>query len=484
MTRNVVVIVLDTTRWRDVVPATRDGQPVAPTVASIGAEGVRYDSAFTPAPWTLPSHASLFTGTYPSTHGAHAAHEHLDRDVPVVTEAFQRAGYETVAVSNNTWVSEEFGFGRGFDTFHRNWQYVQTDTDLESIVRNEEGIERIRSLVPKLFEGNPLVNLANVAYGQFVANGSDKGARHTNEWICDWLGAREGDRPFFLFANYLEPHLEYRPPAEYARPFLPADATYEAAMAVPQEPWAYLAGETEISDEEFDLLRALYRGEIAYLDDRIGDLRSILRDHGAWEESVVVLAGDHGENVGDHGFMDHQYNLYDTLLHVPLVVRGGPFARGGVDDRLVSLTDLAPTLLDVAGLDAPELRERIQGRSLLSDDGHDHVFAEYAGPQPSMAALEKRLGPLPPEMDRYDRSLRAVRTTDWKLIVGSDDGRECFRMRDDPAETVPRDGEPCGTLEGILEAWISPFEQAEATGQVSMSADARDRLEELGYLQE
>ena len=489
MTRNVVVVVMDTARYRDVFP---DDETVAPALESLAAEGTRFDHATAPAPWTLPSHASLFTGTYPSKHGAHAGHKHLDDALPTLAEGFAGAGYETVAVSNNTWISDEFGFARGFETFEKTWQYVQADTDLGRIARTTEGSEQLRALARALFDGNPITNAANAIYGQFFRKREDSGARRTNEWIRQWLADRDDERPFFCFVNYLEPHLEYRPPRETTERFLPEGVTYEEAMAVPQDAWSYVAGDLELGDEDFEALRALYCGEIAYLDDRIAELRDAFREADRWDDTVFVVTGDHGENIGDHGLMDHQYALYETLLHVPLVIHGGPFT-GGNDERLVSLTDLAPTLLDAADVDAPTFREQTQGRSLLADgpEKREYVFAEYLAPQPSMEALSERVGGLSDDVRRYDRSLRAVRGDDWKLIRGSDGSCECYLLATDPNETVDRlstDEEEAAAdpeaLADALDDWLGAFEHADPDGETTISKTTAERLEDLGYLQE
>jgi arylsulfatase A-like enzyme len=483
---NLVLLVLDTARYDAVSEAT------APTVATLADGGTRFTSAHAAAPWTLPSHASVFTGSYPSRHGAHAGHKRLEPGRPTLAELLSAAGYETVGVSNNTWVSGEFGFERGFERFRRTWQYVQSETDLGRIARTTEGGETLRALARAVFDGNPAVNVANALYGRFLRKREDSGARRTNEWIDGWLRERTDDgddRPFFLFVNYLEPHLEYRPPREHAAPFLPDGVAYDEAMAVEQDAWRYVAGDLSLGEADFRALRGLYRGEVSYLDARIADLVGTLRDAGEWEDTVLVVTGDHGENVGDHGLMDHQYCLYRTLLHVPLVVRGGAFDGGGAVDDLVSLVDLAPTLLDVAGVEATDAREGFQGRSFHPDSDapvRERVFAEYRAPQPSMEALERRVGTLDGAVRRFDRSLRAVRTREWKLVRGSDGGRELYHLPTDPGETDDRAAADPGRVEslaGRLDDWLGSFEHAPTGGEAAMSAATRERLEELGYLQ-
>lgn len=484
---NVIVLVLDTAR-ADVIASNTDSGHL-PEIESIRTEGTTFEHCFSAAPWTLPSHASLFTGLHSSNHGAHAGHKQLAESPITLAEMFQSNGYETVAVSNNTWISKEFGFGRGFDEFQKTWQYVQSDVDFGRIARTKEGMGKLTALGRELLTGNPFINLANAVYGQFGRKQYDDGAKQTNEWIKSWLAGRTDSSPFFLFVNYLEPHLEYQPPKEFAEQFLPENISYEDAMDVPQDAWGYIAGTIEISDQGLEILQGLYRAEIAYLDKQIGELKELLQEQSEWEDTIFVVTGDHGENIGDHGLMDHQYCLYDTLLHVPLIIHGGLFTGGKEVDDLVSLTDIAPTLLDAAGIDAPEFREQIQGRSFHPDsdvEPREYAFAEYMSPQPSMEALEKRVGELPEDVYEYDRSLRAIRSKEWKYIRGSDGSEELYNVDDDPEETenlVEIEPEKATKLESVLDTWLQSFEHADADGDVSMQDETKERLEDLGYLQ-
>lgn len=306
---NIVLLVMDTARAREIL----EYPDAASTIHRLADSGSNYRQAFASAPWTLPSHASLFTGTYSSRHGAHAGHKHLGTSLTTLAEVFRSNGYETVSVSNNTWISEEFGFARGFETFYKTWQYVQSNTDLGEIARTKDGMEMVSALATELVNGNPFVNVANALYGQFFRKRNDDGARRTNEWLAEWLSTRNDPQPFFLFVNYLEPHIEYDPPKSIAEQYLPDGISYDEAREIPQDAWGYIAGDVDLSERDFDALRALYRAEIDYLDDRIGELRDELIAAGEWENTVFVVTSDHGENIGDHGFMDHQYCLYDEI---------------------------------------------------------------------------------------------------------------------------------------------------------------------------
>lgn len=454
------------------------------TLADVAASGTEFTNAFSPAPWTLPSHASIFTGTYPSRHGAHGGHTFLDDSLRTLAEAFRADGYETVGVSNNTWVTDEFGFDRGFGTFRKGWQYVQSDTDLGTVTRAEHPGAKLRAACDRLFDGNPLVNAANLVYDEFATG---DGAERTTSWVDSWLGDRSDEDPFFLFLNYVEPHVEYRPPREYAERYLPPDTTYDEATTLRQDPRAYDAGDYGLNEREFRALHALYRGELAYLDDQLARLRDALVSAGEWDDTVFVVLGDHGENIGDHGFFGHQYNLYDTLLHVPMVAHGGPF-DGGQRTELVQTLDVAPTLLDAAGIDDDGFREQTQGRSLHPDadaDSRQAVFAEYLSPQPSPESLTGRFGDLPDRFLSYDRSLRAVRTADEKYVRASDGSEWLYDVGSDPDELWNRaDGDHDRTrlLSDRLDQWLDSFEHATTTGEVPMTDSTRERLSDLGYL--
>lgn len=474
---NVVVFVMDTTRALDTVPADSD---VSPTRAALAEAGTEYEQTFATAPWTLPSHGSLFTGTYPSKHCATGKRTRLDGELPTIAELFGSAGYETVGVSNNVWVTEEFGFSRGFETFHErdgSWQDRETLGDL---FRNPFGSDG-----PGFSFSEALSN----CLGSGSEPAGDEGAEKSIEWIREWLETRNQTRPFFLFVNCIEPHLEYRPPREYAEQFLPEGWSYEEAMAIPQDPRKYDVEKFDLSTEELAVLRRLYRAEIAYMDDQLGELTDALEATGEWNETVMAVTSDHGENIGEHGFLGHQYSLYDTVLHVPLVLSGGQFDDDAVTgERLVQTLDLAPTLLDAAGIRAPDAREEFQGQSFHppADGGpRSKVFAEYAAPRPPVEKLEERFDEIPDRIYELQRSIQAVRTETHKYVRCSDGTEELYRVAADPKEThdiAEEATERVADLEATLEEWGASFEETEAEESVSVEQSTEQRLADLGYM--
>ncbi|MFW6320329.1 MAG: sulfatase [Halohasta sp.] len=481
---NVVLVVMDTARATDTVPATT---AITPTLASLAESGTEFTRAYTSAPWTLPSHASLFTGLYTAAHGAHGGHTYLDPDLRTLPEAFRSAGYETIGVSNNCWITGEFGFDRGFETFRKGWQYIQSDVDTGAVVRAEGVRERLTAVRNQLLSGNPATTLANIAYERYLCG--DDGAARTTDWVDRWLSNRGsgGDqRPFFLFCNYIEPHIAYDPPWEFAERFLtPAEIT--EATALRQDPRAFDVGTYDLTGREFSLLRGLYRGELAYVDAQLGRLRESLEAAGEWDDTIVVVLGDHGENIGEYGFFGHQYNVHDTVVHVPLVVTGGAFSGGGQRDGFVQLLDVVPTLLTETGVSAPELAEQAQGRSFHPDSKgppREVVYAEHVQPQPSISALEARFGELPERVRAFDRSLRSVRTDRASYVRGSDGSRWLYTEADETTNRLDRRPALAARLDTRLDDWLGAVERDRSTdaGGVDISASTERRLAELGYL--
>lgn len=473
---NVVVFVMDTTRALDTVPADDD---VSPTRTALAEQGTEYSRAFSTAPWTLPSHGSLFTGTYPSKHRAHGKRTRLDGELPTIAELFATAGYETVGVSNNVWVTEEFGFDRGFETFHeRDGSWQDRDT-LGDLVRNPLGSEGPGPSFPEA--------VSNCLGGD--TESEDKGAEESIEWVQEWLETRDQTRPFFLFVNCIEPHLEYRPPRRHAERFLPDGWSYDEAMEIPQSPREYDVGKFDLSDEELTVLQRLYRAEIAYTDEQLGELTDALEATGHRDETVVAVTSDHGENLGEHGFLGHQYSLFDTVLHVPLVLSGGRFDDTDVSgEQLVQTLDLAPTLLDAAGIRASDAREGFQGKSFhpaSEADPRSKAFAEYVQPRPPIEKLEERFDDIPERIYDLQRSLKAVRTETHKYIRASDGEERLYNVAADPGETndiADEATERAAGLESALEEWEASFAETDAEETVSVEQSTEQRLADLGYL--
>ncbi|MGQ3720244.1 sulfatase-like hydrolase/transferase [Natrialba aegyptia] len=484
---NILLIVMDTARAQTVL----NSEEIMPNFHQLANEGSLFTNAFTTAPWTLPSHASLFTGQYTSTHATHAGSKYFDPDVPPLAEQLNDSGYQTVAFSNNVWISPEFGFDRGFDQFKTSMSLVESDTDLISIAKEKDGLlEQSQAVGKALCRRDGHRTLLNAVYAKFLRERYDSGAYLTNWRIRRWLSSsRNPDQPFFMFVNYLEPHLEYDPPKKFRDEFLPEGMDPSYAEAVNQDAWAYICGQIEMNERDFEALSALYKAELRYLDYRIGQVYEYLTEHDLLEETMIVITGDHGENIGDHGLMDHQYCLYDTLLHVPLLIRyPEQFPAGNTCDELVELKDIYPTLLEIVKNEAIENSSHsVRGlQELMTEGGKEYIFSEYMKPQPSMNALKTRTGHLPTDIRKYDRTLHAIRDTDWKFIKGSDGSSELYNISSDPFEQCEISNEypeKVDELTLVLDKQLGLFDNVSESPTVDMSSSTQERLEDLGYLQ-
>lgn len=404
---NILLIVADTAR-ADRFSCDGYARPTTPGVDALGRDGAVYLQARTPAPWTLPAHASLFTGLEPRFHGADSGHLKLDDDLPVLAQRLREAGYRTQAYVANPWVGKEYGFDRGFDTFDEVWRSVH----------GTEG---------------------------------EMGAGLIVEKIGRWLDWRAGNadaraKPFFLFVNFFEPHLPYNPPEEERARFLPAGADPGRVERLrrfknPDEVKAIL-GLTTLDDADRAVLSSLYDGEIAYVDRRIGEIADGLRTRGLLDDTVVAVTSDHGEMLGEHGLYDHKLGLYEPVLRIPLVLRYPRRVRGG--QRIaapVMLQDLYPTLLGLAGVAAP-----VQARPLPGAQGFaasaargtcaDPIVAEVAPPREFLQVILK----LDPHADvaHLGAGIAAASCGGLKLIEWSDGGSALYDLDADPGETNDR----------------------------------------------
>jgi arylsulfatase A-like enzyme len=486
---------MDTARAQSALPSENPG--VMPNLESFQDEATTFTDAITSAPWTLPSHASMFTGQYTTEHGTNAGSLTFEPEITPLAEQLRQSGYETIAISNNSWISPEFGFDAGFDHFYGGWELLKGGVDLQGVVReNSSRIQQFKEILDELTPKNLPRTILNIAYTRFYYRRYDYGAKFTNYRIKRFLSKMwDQSQPFFLFANYLEPHLSYDPPKPYRYEHIPDNISREQLESVDQKPWEYLAGNINMTEDDFSALKALYEGELSYLDCRLGQLFDFLRSEGILDETLVLVVGDHGENIGDHGLMDHQYCLNDTLLRVPLIVRHPVFVPSGLKtDALVELRDLYPTILDICDVNVP-LDESVSSFSLVEGGYIDEttigdrefVFAEYTVPQPDLDELRSRTDDVEALafLDSLDQPLRCLRTGDWKYIRSHDGSVELFDLNSDPDETNNIAEDHLELVTDFGERLDTKFDSLKPpTGSrlEDVEEGTRDRLEDLGYI--
>ena len=461
----MVVVVLDTARTFDVSAVWDEVPRTTPVLDRLASECLVFPQATAPSPWTLPSHASLFTGLLPSTHGAHEHSMRLSEDgPPTLAEILGAAGYETLGGCCNALVSPATGLTRGFARFLEERDALPGGLDHTV---SERVIGRVKSLRRR----------AEARHRQ-ARHAVDHGGARATRLVERVLASVPRDRPLHLFVNYLEPHLPYSPPGDHAHPFLPPDATLDDARAVNQSPFDHVTGAVRHDERDWALMRALYRGAIQYVDALVGRLLAILDAAGRLDGSLLVITSDHGENIGDHGLMDHQCSLHDTVLRIPLMVR----VPGGSDharrDDLAQLIDIVPTVCEVVGTEAPTT----QGESLLRPLRRTHAIAEYLAPRFILDEARRAH----PDLDTtlWDRGLRSIRTATRKYIAATDGRNELYDVADDPYERTNLFGGHPDELE--LARTLRRWEQttsAVALGGHTVDHAITERLSALGYIE-
>ena len=461
---NILLIVMDTAR-ADHLSCYGHPHPTTPVLDQLAEEGTRFATAISPAEWTVPSHASLFTGTFPSRHSAVNQHRYLDGRLHTLAEVLGRLGYRTACFTNNAFISEATGLNRGFRLTDGPFRWNGSRRPTHLFWR---GMRKLTQWTGR----------------------KDQGAMFTNLLVYRWLLRRwDGEHPFFLFINYVEPHMPHRwIPEPFRRRFLQLNGLEGADWrSVNMNYRAFLTGTAPMGEEDFAILRALYEAEMAYLDHRIGQLVAFLRRRGILDNTLLIITSDHGDNLGEHGLMHHAYALYETLIHVPLIIRYPPaFPAGMVVEQIVQTHDLFPTILHLAGVDEPTVWDQVQGFSLLPDhlSAHpDYAVAELMRPINEFAERY-------PDFDfsPFDRELRAYRTRRYKYIWASDGRDELYDLVQDPGETdnlIHKRPDVAADLRQRLLAWMEahPIEASTVTEVPEYDEAVLARLRDLGYVE-
>jgi arylsulfatase A-like enzyme len=469
---SVVLIVLDALRARQ-LSSYGYSRPTTPRLDGIARQGIRYSRCYSPAPSSLPAHASLFTGLFPTRHGAHArAHTASDAaaELPALPESVDtlaaillRHGYATAAISANFGqVSRLHGLDRGFRHFDA-WP-----SDAYSGNAYTPLIARVLGRLPA-----PLIARS---FEEWLATPYRR-AEEINVQARRWLLRRPPGRPYFLFLNYLDVHAPYAAPGDRGRAarrrarqrgFPPTNLPSRTVVQV-------MRGERDLTADEADHIISLYDAALAYLDEQVGRLVDLVDAQpdtaGAW----IVITSDHGEALGEHRTLQHGCSLYEELVHVPLIVRPPASvraARGTVDGRLVQLVDVMPTILDAVGIAVPA---GLDGTSLAT--GRETAYAESFAEAYPMAMAPARQG----------RELQAAIAVDWKYIRSSAGGEELFDLAHDPAELTnltPARPEQAAALRARLKGWEESLARSAppAPPLAPISADQRERLKALGYV--
>jgi len=450
---NLLLVSLDTLR-ADCLGTYGGAQRNSPRLDALAAEGLVYESARSTAPYTLPAHASLFTGQFPSVHGAERERHSLrgvrEGETPFLPALLHASNWTTAAFTAGGFLNPDFGLAEGFDHFSIN----DPIADLSILPAGPQLTKPIVELT--LTEWVDALR-ATAAYTTRV------------ESVNEWIGAH-ADRPFFLFVHTYTTH-NYSPPAELYEEFCGDRCGSDwgghsqlMSKLVP-ESWK----DQEHDDVHWEHVRHVYEATVRHADNELGRILDALDANGLREDTLVVVFSDHGEEFFEHGVFGHSRSLYDSLLHVPLIMRG-PGIEPARRAEAVSLVDVAPSVLQLFGLETPA---RMQGQFL-----------------PGLSQMGTRRETVFSEVDTPLAHVDALATQEWKLIRDYEGELEwqLYDVSSDPgeqAELSEQQPEISAALQRELmriRAGLDALGAARASsGETVLSPETLQALRDLGY---
>lgn len=370
---NILLISVDTLR-ADRVGCYGDNRGITGMMDFWAERGVRFETAYAPSPWTLPSHASAFTGLYPTEHMAIDEKINIDKTTPMLAEILQKAGFTTGAFVSHYYLSAEYGFDRGFDDF-----FIKPNATADEMVTKA------------------------------IA------------WLKD-----NKNKNFFAFLHLFDPHTPYQPPQNFAKKHYPADTGVFVSGTTKDVIEVIRTWPSERAKKVLKCLSALYDGEIDFVDKQLEVLFKFMQQNLLDQNTLIILFSDHGEEFMEHRLMEHGFTLYEEQLRVPVIFYApNKLPAGEVIKEPINLIDLMPTLLDFLGL--PPLNKPISGRSVMplirgeTETLKRHLMAETTRQGPDRVAIIK---------DRY----KYIYSPKFNLNGRSFD-ELLFNLRADPLES-------------------------------------------------
>jgi arylsulfatase A-like enzyme len=466
---NVLLVVLDTLR-ADHMDLYGYQRQTMPRLTEFAQRAEVYEDAVSSSSWTLPSHASLFTGRSPREHGARGAlassdqpgrrgSRALDQSVPTLAETLRAAGYRTEGVvANSLYLVPKYGLHRGFD-------YWDARPSFQGATN--EGYSPLLFQMRSAIDATPLRWLYEPLVAMDIAQLVYRRAPDINATVRRRLQSlRDDDRPFFLFVNYMDPHDPYLAPGRFADRFpgrLEGQPRFWQGLSYRQ------------SEFELETLRrhlvSQYDSVLSYLDHHLGELLRWLEANEVFQDTIVVITSDHGEAFLEHGQYQHGKSLYQEEISVPLIIR---YPADRMQPRRVSepveLTAVMPWLLHQLGVAPPPGLEPVERL-----ENARPIVAELAG--------VRGLGYLVGADVHHDVTM--YREGPLKYLESSAGPALLYDLRSDPSERkpLPKSAPAWDDLAAKLAQWLRSTKVAGADVEVFLSPEEIERLRSLGYIE-
>jgi arylsulfatase A-like enzyme len=507
---DILLLVLDTQR-ADRLSCYGYQAPTSPHLDAFARDATRFAHAISPAQWTVPVHASLFTGLYPSSHNTLQANARMPATARVLAERLQDGGYFTAGFCNNPLVGVvDTGMRRGFYSF-LNYSGLLTSRPNQAGVRPglvgryRQWFKRLlggllgkvqdsfaRSDALLAFSFTPIM----VPLWQTALSFKGNGAKALDDVARLHIERRglPAEQPIFSFVNLMGTHAPYHPPRRFIERFAPqilADREAQRYLRrFNSDIYGWLAPLTGPIDEQHKaILDGIYDAEVAYQDELLGRLFARLRHSGRLDNTLVLIVADHGDHHGEKQLIGHSFSLYNELVRVPLIVREptGALEHGTTITPFVSTRRIFHTALAAAGLASDDERQLALTEIGARDPEGGTVFSEAIPPQNVLNLLTRR-HPALVRQHALNVMRRAVCSGQHKLIV-SGERRELYDVMADPDEQHNlRDALPerVEELEELLQAFVSGASAVAHAAERALGNDdplLKRRLHDLGYLE-
>jgi len=460
---NVWLVTVDCLR-PDHLPAYGYKRPTAPFLSELATDGEVFSNAFATGPGTAISFPTILTSTHPFDYGGY--HGLGDERTPVA-RVLSDQGISTVGIHSNPYLAEVYGYDAGFNVF----ESLKTKTGDDSGSRSD----LIKEMIKKRLDSESLIYRSLQKVNRLFSGYSVPYARadEITDTAIEALDGR-GNGSFFLWTHYMDVHSPLAPPEKFFKRF--GDD--------PPDDWRTIAefrGHVDV-ETDIDAVITAYDAAIRNVDEQIARLYNALEERDQHSETLIMVAADHGELLGEHGFVGHTEQLYTELLRVPLILYDPTTGASGSRRELVSTLDIAPTILRALDVDEPELW---RGRPLHrfrepNANGYECVFAEICHDAPW---TEPDTGNYTPE-----KALVTSISGDYKYTLNRRKSTELYRELVDWSEVpVSQEQIPNGIeslLPSAVEDHLSDVRASETRSysEAGISDDMKDRLSKLGYM--
>lgn len=439
--RRVIIILCDTLRAKS-LPHYGSKRNTLPKLSPmIEKDFVIYERVYAPAPWTIPSHLSLFTGLYPLQVMETKTSFYLNESFKTLAELFKDSGYRTTGFSSNALISRKFGFDRGFDRFFQMWLPDPEEDDILLDLKAENDLERLVKLSwliikegnkRKLFKG-----IRQKLYKRFrndIFKAATLATEKTFKLLMDDI-TRNKDQKAFYFLNLMETHEKHNPPASTRNIFVEDNDEYENYYRGKKFADHYAV--ERFSEGLLRYLELLYDEEILFLDLIISDFICFLKDNKLYDETTIIITSDHGEQFGEHGHYTRTFSVYEPVIRIPLYIKwaGKSNNVSKVKSEMVMLHDLYSTFLNLldhwyqcpdSSLDLTSSHRRPWIVSQFPDMSHDIIACKQKRPSFSVE-----------ELGLEEDSLTAFIFDDGTKIIENGKQILFYDLKKDPNEDNP-----------------------------------------------